>query len=78
MAACLLDCLTCVTFPAVMSADDTPAAPQRSKWWVDIVAGSVGGMASVIAGQPFDVIKVHQPMGAVFLYADPEDEVASD
>ena len=25
----------------------------------DIVAGSVGGIAQVLTGQPFDIIKVH-------------------
>jgi len=35
----------------------------RTSPLIDIISGSIGGMASVVVGQPFDVVKVRQQMG---------------
>lgn len=35
---------------------------ERARPVVELVAGSLGGMASVVVGQPFDVIKVRMQM----------------
>ena len=44
---------------AVMAANDTNEGLVRAA--KDIAAGSVGGIAQVLTGQPFDIVKVHPP-----------------
>jgi selenophosphate synthetase-related protein len=41
-----------------MTANDNDGLVRAAK---DITAGSVGGIAQVLTGQPFDIVKVNSP-----------------